>query len=98
MVTPLQEALRPRRSWPHPETFVLIILLSLIASCTIVMMIDGNSPPLGTQCVNNMKQVALAILKYEAKHGHLPPAYVADASGKPMHSWRVGLLVEASRS
>ncbi len=85
--TSQQQAPLPRRSWPHPEMFVLIILLSLIASCTIVMMIDGNPPPpLGTQCVNNMKQVALAILKYEAKHGHLPPAYVADASGKPMHS------------
>jgi prepilin-type processing-associated H-X9-DG protein len=29
---------------------------------------------------------------YEAAHGTLPPAFVADENGKPMHSWRVLIL------
>ena len=29
---------------------------------------------------------------YEDEHGCFPPAYVADASGRPMHSWRVLIL------
>jgi hypothetical protein len=39
-----------------------------------------------------MRQLAMAIAAYEAEHGSLPPAYIADADGKPMHSWRVLLL------
>jgi hypothetical protein len=30
--------------------------------------------------------------EYRAEHGHFPPAYIADASGRPLHSWRVLLL------
>ena len=29
---------------------------------------------------------------YHDEHGSFPPAYIADASGKPMHSWRVLIL------
>jgi type II secretory pathway pseudopilin PulG len=45
-----------------------------------------------TACASNLQAIALAIQKYEAEHGSLPPAYVADASGKPLHSWRVLIL------
>ncbi len=42
--------------------------------------------------MNNMKQIALALLNYESVHGVLPPAYTVDDDGKPMHSWRVLIL------
>ena len=45
-----------------------------------------------TQCTNNEKIIAIALMRYDADHGHLPPAYIADANGKPMHSWRVLIL------
>jgi hypothetical protein len=34
----------------------------------------------------------LAVANYESTHGHLPPAYLADEVGRPMHSWRVLIL------
>jgi hypothetical protein len=34
----------------------------------------------------------LAVANYYDNNGSLPPAYIADESGKPMHSWRVLLL------
>ncbi|TVS08570.1 MAG: DUF1559 domain-containing protein, partial [Planctomycetaceae bacterium] len=43
-------------------------------------------------CMSRMKRVVLAMLMYERDHGTLPPAWVADAQGAPLHSWRVLLL------
>ncbi|HEY2759688.1 MAG TPA: DUF1559 domain-containing protein [Pirellulales bacterium] len=37
----------------------------------------------------NLKLIGLALLNYHHDHGSFPPAYVADASGKPLYSWRV---------
>jgi prepilin-type processing-associated H-X9-DG protein len=45
-----------------------------------------------SQCQNNLKQIGLALLNYESRYGTFPPAFVADANGKPMHSWRVLIL------
>ena len=44
------------------------------------------------QCQNNLKQIAIALLSYEAKYHALPPAYTVDANGKPLHSWRTLIL------
>jgi hypothetical protein len=34
----------------------------------------------------------LAVANYHDTYGSFPPAYIADETGKPMHSWRVLLL------
>ncbi len=43
-------------------------------------------------CQANLRQIGAALLSYEADHGSFPPAYVTDANGTPMHSWRVLIL------
>lgn len=43
-------------------------------------------------CCNSLKTIAVALHAYHAKYGQFPPAYHADAQGKPIHSWRVLLL------
>ena len=45
-----------------------------------------------SQCVNNEKQIGLAIHNYIAKHGSFPPAFTVDKAGKPLLSWRVLIL------
>jgi prepilin-type processing-associated H-X9-DG protein len=43
------------------------------------------------QCVNNLKQIALAMHNYESANGHFPRA-VVDKDGKRLLSWRVAIL------
>jgi len=41
------------------------------------------------QCKTQLKMVGLALSGYEVSNGSLPPAYLLDAGGKPVLSWRV---------
>ena len=45
-----------------------------------------------------MKQIGVALHNYHDAHGCFPPAYIADANGRPMHSWRILLLAFLSES
>lgn len=44
------------------------------------------------KCGVGLKILALALHNYHDAYGSFPPAYIADANGKPMHSWRVLIL------
>ena len=44
------------------------------------------------QTLNNMKQIALAIINYEATRGRLPAAATMTSDRKPGLSWRVSIL------
>jgi len=53
---------------------------------------ERNEAGLLRQCQRNLKTLAIALSTYAEVHGALPPAYIADAQGKPLHSWRVLIL------
>jgi hypothetical protein len=43
-------------------------------------------------CNGNLCQIGVAFHNYHRAYGSFPPAYLTDAQGKPVHSWRVLLL------
>lgn len=61
-------------------------------------VIDTREAARSAQCINNLKQIGLGLLNYESKYGCFPPAYVADARGRPLYSWRVLLMAELDRT
>ncbi|MBX6315577.1 MAG: DUF1559 domain-containing protein [Isosphaeraceae bacterium] len=44
------------------------------------------------QCVNNLKQIGLALHNFASAQGHFPPPDITDKDGNPLLSWRVAIL------
>jgi hypothetical protein len=77
---------RSRRSVVWAVVGVLLVALFLPS----IHSTGGSSRR--SDCINNLRHIGLAIMAYESRYGSLPPAYIADDQGRPMHSWRVLLL------
>lgn len=81
----------------------LIIVLAIMGSCLVCGTPVGIALLLPAvqaareaarraQCSNNLKQISIALANYHDVYKSFPPAFVPDANGKPMHSWRVLIL------
>lgn len=70
---------------------VCAIIATLISFLLPVQRV-GTEPARRSQCKNNLKQIALALLNYHDQYHSLPPAYTVDENGKPLHSWRTLIL------
>ena len=74
------------------EIFVLLVIVCFLIGMFLPSVGGPRRAGVRTLCLNNIRQLSLAMRNYESVNGHLPPAYIADEDGKPMHSWRVLLL------
>ncbi len=78
------------RRWNNGLVCVFLIPMGVL--CLMTLTHQSRPPPRSSQCKSNLKQIGLALHEYHSKYGCFPPAYIADAEGRPMHSWRVLIL------
>ncbi len=76
---------------PVAATVLAAIVLTVVAMFLPPIPGPREAAPRNA-CMNNLHQIALALESYHRARGCYPPAYVADAQGKPLVSWRVLLL------
>lgn len=93
-----RERRKKRLYWPLLAVVGLAVAGATLGMCTLLMAIlqpalqVARANSMKSQCARNLRQIGAALMAYEAEHGSLPPAYVADSAGKPLHSWRVLIL------
>ncbi len=86
------------RATPYQRRTAVILFLATVTALGVVVggifLKAALELPAaqGAKCVNNLSQIQIALLSYHDVYGSFPPAYLADADGKPMHSWRVLIL------
>jgi len=77
-------------------TVLSVFTILGIGAVLIALFLPGvrrsREPARRTQCLNNIRNIALALHNYEAHYHALPPAYTVNADGKPLHSWRTLIL------
>jgi prepilin-type processing-associated H-X9-DG protein len=74
------------------ELLVAICVVGILIALFLPARSTARESALRTVCINNLRQIGLAMQSYHQKHGCFPPAYIADENGKPKHSWRVLIL------
>jgi prepilin-type processing-associated H-X9-DG protein len=74
------------------EASVLLLTLCGCGLCMTPAVSRAREAARRVQCMNNLKQIALALHNYHDQYGCLPPARILDADDRPMHSWRVLIL------
>jgi type II secretory pathway pseudopilin PulG len=83
---------RPRRG-PRVMTLMVVVLIigSLVGLGTRSLR-QAREAANASACLCNLCAIKMALLQYHDQYGSFPPAYVVDADGKRLHSWRVLIL------
>ena len=70
-----------------------IFFIGLICTGLLLPLYEHASPALcRVVCMNNLKQIGLALHNYQDVNKHFPTINTCDKDGKPLFSWRVEIL------
>lgn len=86
--------LQPPRNLLTPVLKVLAVIALIVIAVAMLLPATRSAPEASRRnaCLNNLKQIGLALQNYADVHGHYPPAYTTDDAGNRLHSWRTLIL------
>lgn len=85
----------------QPPSGIAVTSLKVFLGLGIIMLLlfllvparrNARGAARRVQCMNNLRNITVALLNYQNANGSLPPAYTVDANGKKLHSWRTLIL------
>ena len=62
-----------RRGFTLIELLVVIAIIAVLIALLLPAVQSAREAARRTQCVNNLKQIVLAVMNYESSHAVLPP-------------------------
>lgn len=83
---PCQTQPSRRRGFTLVELLVVIAIIGILIALLLPAIQAAREAARRTQCKNNLKQLALAVLNYETANKSLPPSVVIDFEGSPTSS------------
>ena len=94
---------RSVRAFTLIEPLVVISIISLLVGLLLPAVQAAREAACRVQCVNNLKQIGLAVHAYEATHQSLPPGYVSsfDSTGTdlgPGWGWAAMILPQLEQA
>jgi hypothetical protein len=89
---PLADAIGQMNPAVEEDRVILSADLQKAAALVGVPVRQARESARQSQCLNNLKQIGLAMHNYHSKHDSFPPAFTASKEGKPLLSWRVLIL------
>ncbi len=84
--------MRFRRAFTLVELLVVIAIIGMLVTLLLPAVQAAREAARRAQCLNNLKQISLAILNYESVHGVLPEGGLATDTGGYGHSWWLRIL------
>jgi type II secretory pathway pseudopilin PulG len=80
--------------WPMTtiELFIVIAILGTLVAILLPAVQTPRESGRRDQCMNNLKNIAYAVLDYESTNGTLPAAHALGRSGTSQLSWRELIL------
>jgi hypothetical protein len=83
---------RVRNLWFASAFVLILIFIGIICPGFFSLAMHAHEGAKTASCINNLKQIVLALRNYHDANRRFPLAKVCDKNGKPLFSWRVKIL------